>query len=45
LPDYRPVYDATGPARWRRGIAYLLLLAGVWVLAGCMVLKFKGFRV
>lgn len=45
LPDYRPVYDATSPARWRRGIAYLLLLAGVWVLAGCVVLKFKGFRV
>jgi ABC-2 type transport system permease protein len=41
LPDYSPVYDPTGPAQWRRGIAYLLLLGAGWLAAGMIVLHFK----
>jgi ABC-2 type transport system permease protein len=41
LPDYSPVYDPAGPARWRRGAAYLLLLSAGWLAAGIAVLRFK----
>lgn len=41
LPDYSPVYDPTGPVRWRKGAAYLLLLSAGWLTAGMAVIRFK----
>jgi ABC-2 type transport system permease protein len=44
LPDYFPEYDPSGPARWRRGTVYLLLLGAGWLTAGMIVLKFKSLK-
>jgi ABC-2 type transport system permease protein len=44
LPRYCPVYDPESPTRWRRGIAYLWLLATVWLTAGMIVLPFKSLK-
>lgn len=45
LPVYSAVYDPGGPAQWRRGIAYLLLLGAGWLAAGMIVLRFKRLKV
>jgi ABC-2 type transport system permease protein len=39
LPVYEPADDPEGPAQWRKGIGYLLLLTAVWLLAGALVLR------